>query len=228
MLQVHMRKPHFPILLLFILLSDCGKVDKGAPESASVQQKALPVFATSDEQKKYFADLLAFRSEKDSFLKVSPKSPIRKKERAAFQGLKYFDLDPKFVVRATLQKRENPPSVSITTTTGENRKAVKYGYLEFMLQGRTHRLAVFKFADEKTEASGDHLFVSFTDSTSGHETYGAGRYIDLEENETGEYLLDFNRAYNPYCAYNEAYSCPIPPRENRLAIAVRAGEKVYH
>jgi uncharacterized protein (DUF1684 family) len=163
--------------------------------------------------------------EKDSFLLASPDSPIKREDRRTFRHLKYYEVNPQFVVKAALHREDNKPHITITTTTGQTRDAVRFGRLEFSLFGKLHHLTAFKFTDRQSEGE---LFVPFTDSTSGHETYGAGRYLDLEENEMGEYVLDFNKAYNPYCAYNEEYSCPIPPSENRLSLAVTAGEKTYH
>jgi uncharacterized protein (DUF1684 family) len=194
------------------------RVESGNVEGASV-------FANRDQENHYIAELLRFRAEKDSFLQSSPRSPIKKEDQRTFRHLRYYEIDPQFVVRAALHRNENPALLTITTTTGKTRDALIFGKLEFTLQGRKFRLSAFKFADRRSQ--GD-IFVPFTDSTSGHESYGAGRYLDLEENETGEYVLDFNRAYNPYCAYNEEYSCPIPPRENRLSTAITAGEKIYH
>jgi uncharacterized protein (DUF1684 family) len=219
-------RPHAIVLIvLSAFLLGCSNSDRSKERSGATNVESTPVFSSSDQERQYITDLRKFRAEKDSFLQVSPRSPIKKEDRRAFRHLNYFNVNPAFVVRATLHRNENPPPLTITTTTGENRDAINYGTLEFTLLGRKLHLSVFKFSDRRGEQS---LFVPFTDSTSAHETYGAGRYIDLDENETGEYILDFNRAYNPYCAYNENYSCPIPPRENRLPIAITAGEKVYH
>ena len=219
------------ILVCFLfstLLPGCNKVEQKKDRSESAKNESSKVFTTLEERQEYVAELLAVRAEKDSFLRKSSDSPFKKEQRRTFQGLKYFEVNPDFVVRATFHRNENPPPMTITTTTGSSRTAIKYGHLEFALSGKTHRLAVYKFTDKSDKAPKNYLFVPFTDSTSGEKRYGAGRYLDLEESETGEYVLDFNRAYNPYCAYNEGYSCPIPPRENRLSMAVTAGEKLYH
>jgi uncharacterized protein (DUF1684 family) len=219
-------KPHVIVLVvLSAILLGCNNSERDKERAEATTVETSPVFSSPDQERQYIVDLQRFRVEKDSFLQVSPRSPIKKEDRRAFQHLKYYDVNPAFVVRATLSRNENPPPLTITTTKGENRDAVNYGTLSFTLLGRKLYLSVFKFSDQRDEQS---LFVPFTDSTSAKETYGAGRYIDLDENVTGEYVLDFNRAYNPYCAYNENYSCPIPPRGNRLPIAITAGEKVYH
>jgi uncharacterized protein (DUF1684 family) len=203
----------------------CGNSERNKDRSEAARTESPPVFANADQEKHYIEELLQFRMEKDSFLMASPDSPIKREDRRTFRHLKYYEVNPQFVVKATLHRNESPQHLTITTTTGETRDAVNLGKLEFELFGKLYRLNAYKFTDRRSEGE---LFVPFTDSTSGHETYGAGRYLDLEENETGEYVLDFNKAYNPYCAYNEEYSCPIPPRENRLSLAVTAGEKAYH
>ena len=217
----------FKIVLAFVLFG-CREVDHKKKGNETVEGETAKVFATPEDQQQYITRLLTFRAEKDSFLKVSKKSPLKRADRRAFRTLNYYEINPNFIVGARLRKNENPPQISIATTTGTNRQAIKYGTLEFLLAGLSHRLTVYKFVGQRPQQEKNYLFVAFTDSTSGRETYGGGRYLDLEENKTGEYLLDFNLVYNPYCAYNESYSCPIPPRENRLSVAVTAGEKVFH
>jgi len=108
------------------------------------------------------------------------------------------------------------------TSTGERRSMRRVGVLSFTLQGRQLQLSAFV---EAGAPDTDRLFVPFADQTSGKETYGPGRYLDLDRTATSIYLVDFNRAYNPYCAYNSKYDCPYPPRENNLPLAIRAGER---
>lgn len=182
------------------------------------------VFSSSGEVDAYIASVDEYRRERDKFFKVSKDSPLKDEDRFGFQSLRYYDPSQEFVFRATLQNFEKPESLKMGTTTGDLRDAVKYGYIDFAVRGKSLRVHVYKFVPIQSS----YLFVPFTDSTSGKETYGAGRYLDLEENETGTYLLDFNLAYNPSCAYNENYSCPIPPKENRLDAAIEAGEKNFH
>jgi uncharacterized protein (DUF1684 family) len=212
-------------IVICVVFQACGNSEHNKERSEVAKTESASVFANEGEEKHYLEELLQFRMEKDSFLLTSPRSPIKKEDRQTFQHLKYYEINPQFVVKATLHRDENQPQLTITTTTGKTRDAVSYGKLEFTLMGKLFHLTAYKFTDRRSEGE---LFVPFTDSTSGRETYGAGRYLDLEENETGEYVLDFNKAYNPYCAYNEEYSCPIPPRENRLSLAITAGERVYH
>jgi uncharacterized protein (DUF1684 family) len=219
-------KTHLVVSIVLCTVSwACSNSDHSRERSEATKTESASVFSNADQEKYYTGELLEFRMEKDSFLLTSPRSPIKKEDRQTFQHLKYYEVNPQFVVKATLHRNENQPQLTITTTTGETRDAVSYGKLEFTLLGKPVHLTAYKFTDRRSEGE---LFVPFTDSTSGRETYGAGRYLDLEENETGEYILDFNKAYNPYCVYNEEYSCPIPPRENRLSLAITAGEKIYH
>ena len=125
-----------------------------------------------------------------------------------------------------LERYPAPAELRMGTNTSEQRRALRYGYFEFPLGGRTCRLQVYKIF-ETNESSSSSLFVPFRDATSARETYGGGRYIDLEENTSGVYDLDLNRAYNPSCAYGKDYSCPMPPLENTLPVPVHAGEKKY-
>jgi uncharacterized protein (DUF1684 family) len=169
----------------------------------------------------------AFRKQKDKFFLESPDSPILAEDRDGFQGLKYFDFDPGFRVVATLVPEPHPGIFRVQTTTGDHKEYTRVGRLEFDLQGQTLRLTAFMPpADEPLH--GNRLFVPFRDKTSGKETYGAGRYLDLNKRATDQYVIDFNRAYNPYCAYSPYYSCPLPPGENNLPIEVRAGERLFH
>ncbi len=219
-------KPNLVVSIVLCTVSwACTNSEHNKEHSETAKVESASVLASADQEKHYIGELLEFRMEKDSFLLRSPRSPIKQEDRRSFLHLKYYEVNPQFVVKATLHRDENQPHFTITTTTGETRDAVNFGRLEFPLLGKLYHLTAFKFTDRRSEGE---LFVPFTDSTSGRETYGAGRYLDLEENETGEYVLDFNKAYNPYCAYNEEYSCPIPPRENRLSLAITAGEKIYH
>jgi len=124
-----------------------------------------------------------------------------------------------------LNRYSRPKQVKLATNTGEIRRGLRYGYFDFQVSGQTCRLQVYRLED--ASGSVPSLFIPFRDATSGVETYASGRYIDLQENTSGKYELDFNRAYNPYCAYNSEFSCPIPPVENTLGVAIRAGEKKY-
>jgi uncharacterized protein (DUF1684 family) len=170
--------------------------------------------------------VLRERMEKDREFRTGRNSPISGEDRANFHGLSYFELNPNLRFRVKLNRYPAPQTVRLGTNTGEIRSALRYGYFEFRVDGRDCRLQVYRIEDVPS-GGGPNLFIPFRDATSGKETYGAGRYIDLQENTSGYYDLDFNRAYNPYCAYAKGFSCPVPPAENTLTVPIRAGEMKY-
>ena len=169
--------------------------------------------------------ILRERSAKDAAFRSDEGSPILPRDRPGFRGLSYYPIDPSLKFSVKLHRYPTPQQIRLGTNTGEIRSGLRYGYFEFQVGSKDCRLQVYRLED--SAARGASLFVPFRDSTSGQETYGAGRYIDLKENTSGIYDLDFNRAYNPSCAYNSTYSCPVPPAENTLKVAIRAGEKKY-
>ncbi len=175
------------------------------------------------DESHYLQQVESARAEKDAAFQAAD-TPIPAGDKAKFLPLAYFPVDPAYAVPAAF--RENPPAsrprMEMQTSTHQPRQMELVGVLAFMLQGQPLRLSAFK---EVGDAE-DRLFVPFTDSTSGKETYQAGRYLDILRSATGVYVVDFNRAYNPYCYYNPTYDCPYPPKENRLPIAIRAGERI--
>jgi hypothetical protein len=170
----------------------------------------------------YTAQLTAFRESKDKQFREE-KDPVPAARKDKLLPLSYFPADESYVVPAQLRlaDEQQRPIVTMPTSTGTLRRYQRVGVLEFMLQNQKFTLGAFV---EDGQPIVD-LFVPFVDTTSGEETYPAGRYLDLHPTATGFYTIDFNRAYNPYCAYNETYECPYPPASNRLMIAIRAGEK---
>jgi uncharacterized protein len=149
-------------------------------------------------------------------------SPVPQARRAKLLPLRYYEIDASYNVPAALKVSEDRPVFEMPTSTGTLRRMERVGVLEFVLNGQPMTLAAF--VEEGTRRI-ETLFVPFADQTTGKETYSAGRYLDLHPTATGIYAIDFNRAYNPYCAYNDTYECPFPPPSNRLKLAVRAGEK---
>ena len=149
-------------------------------------------------------------------------SPVPMARRPKLLPLRYYDIDTSYNVPASLRISEDRPVSEMPTSTGTLRRMERVGVLEFVLNGQPMTLAAF--VEEGTRRI-ETLFVPFADQTTGTETYSAGRYLDLHPTATGIYSIDFNRAYNPYCAYNDTYECPFPPASNRLKLAVRAGEK---
>jgi uncharacterized protein (DUF1684 family) len=173
----------------------------------------------------YAADLQKERAEKDQMLRTSKDSPIPAVDRATFPGLLYFDVNPEFRVAASLREnRASPPLViEMQQTDGKTEKMRKVGALAFSLRGLEYALTAFA---EINDASMDRLFVPFGDLTNGADTYKGGRFLNLSRTATGLYDLDFNRAYHPYCVYNPEWICPVPPHENRLPVAIPAGERL--
>ena len=162
------------------------------------------------------------RSMKDSFMAGDPESPFIV-GRVPFHPLQYFPLDTKYIVRATLERRATPEEAYLRTNR-DGEAVMRYlGDLCFTLDGRELKLRLYHAG----EGVGTSVFVPFRDATSGKESYGPGRYLTLELNENDEYELDFNRAFNPYCAYTDDFECGFPPAENDLPVAIRAGEKVW-
>ncbi|HEY7835243.1 MAG TPA: DUF1684 domain-containing protein [Ktedonobacterales bacterium] len=190
----------------------------------------MPPSGSSHSDESYVAEITAFRAEKDRFFGASPDSPFPARERgAAFGGLRYYPPDPALRVVAEVVPFADPRTVPLGSTKGDVRPQVRYAELRFTLAGEACHLLAFTDPD-----AGEHaeLFVPFRDATSGSETYGAGRYLETSEKTRPDGSrsaeLDFNLAYSPWCAYNPAYSCTLPPPENRLPVAVRAGERSYH
>jgi uncharacterized protein len=161
-----------------------------------------------------------WRAEKDALFR-GEESPLPPARLAAFEGLPYFPHDSTLAFPVALAPLLGADTLRMTTTTGAVRRYVRYGHFAFRRDGRAQRLTVFRAVD----GGDDHLFVPFWDPTNRQGSYDGGRYLDLAYRPDGRYVLDFNYAYSPYCAYDPAYSCPVPPAENRLLAAVRAGER---
>ena len=185
-----------------------------------------------EDEQSYQTELTAARAEKDKLFQDAPDcnttkddancSPVPPPKRAAILPLRYYPADSAYSVPAILKLAGDRPVFEMPTSTGKPRKMELVGTLEFSVQGQPQSLGAF--VEEGTEQI-VNLFVPFADMTTGSETYPAGRYLDLHPTATGYYTIDFNRAYNPYCAYNASYECPYPPPSNRLDVAVAAGEK---
>jgi len=162
------------------------------------------------------------RTFKDQFFRESPESPVPAAKRAALLPLRYFPIETSYSVPAVLRLADERPVFEMPTSSGALRKMQLVGVLEFTLLGEKRSLGAF--APDGTVRI-TSLFVPFADETTGSETYSAGRYLDIDPTTTGYYTIDFNNAYNPYCAYNSTFECPFPPPSNRLKAAIRAGEK---
>jgi uncharacterized protein (DUF1684 family) len=184
----------------------------------------LAVAACSTQEISYEEEIATWRAEKDRFMRSS-ESPVVEAERASFPVLPYFPTNVEYRVPAALRVAPPQDVLDMPTSTGQRRKMQRVGALEFTLKGEPLKLTAFAEANDTALL---RLFVPFGDRTNGNETYPGGRYLDLERTATGIYDLDFNRAYHPFCLFNATYDCPVPPRENRLTVPVRAGEKLGH
>jgi uncharacterized protein len=171
----------------------------------------------------YVAAIASARTAKDADFANSTESPVPENLKGKFLPLAYFSIDPAYSVPAMLEQTTERVVIKMPTSVGAQRDMRRVGVLHFSLKGQPMKLSAFV---EVGSSSVDHLFVPFTDLTSGTETYPAGRYLDLDRNASGIYVIDFNRAYHPYCYYNPTFDCPYPPAENRLMIPVRAGERI--
>lgn len=198
--------------LLLCLLPGCGR--SGTGSAAEVPQG-------------YAEGVAAGRSEKDRQFVVDPDSPIPAGLRNAFHGLDYWPVDPRYRLTVPMEERATKERFTIVTTMGEARPCERFGTLTFTLDGTDLHLTVYHLLDGRQTGTAADLFVPFMDATTGKETYPAGRYVSLEEAGDGRYVLDFNLAFNPSCAYGapERFQCPRTPAENRLAVAIRAGER---
>jgi uncharacterized protein len=173
------------------------------------------------DERDYATKIAAARAEKDAEFAKSD-DPIPTARHAEFLPLAYFPIDPDYNVPGTLKPIDDKTIVEMPTSTGANRKMRRVGTLAFTLKGQ--ELSLLAFNEVGSDPAS--LFIAFGDLTNGVETYRAGRFMDLNRNSTGIYEVDFNRAYVPYCYYNPTYECPLPPRENRLTMPIRAGEKM--
>jgi uncharacterized protein (DUF1684 family) len=199
-----------------------GHDDHGGHDHGAHEQ---PEHEHQHHEHSYQAAIDGYRSEKDAFFKSSSHSPIPADEREAFEGLPYYPVDPDLVFEdLALQPYvgDEPTSFQIPTSDGKLRPARRAGTFTFELDGAPRRLTAYTFESSPSES----LFVPFLDQTSGNETYGAGRYLDLEPDDDGTYAIDFNLAYHPSCVYAPQYSCPLTPAENRLTTRIEAGERL--
>jgi uncharacterized protein (DUF1684 family) len=174
----------------------------------------------------YRAAVEDFRAQKDAYFKSAPDSPIPLAERDSFQGLPYYPVNVDLVFEGLTPDPytgSEPTTFQIPTSDNRLRPARRPGVFTFDLAGEPRRLTAYELEGAHSDG---RYFLPFLDATSGSETYGAGRYLDLEPDEDGTYAIDFNLAYHPTCVYAPNFSCPLTPAENRLAVAIRAGERL--
>lgn len=201
-----MRRRGFALCVLCLLLTAALACTSGpsAPDESS-----------------YVQELEADRARRDQAYRTSD-DPIPPEKRDFLLPLRYYPPDPQYAVPAELRLYDVRQPVEVPTSTGTVRRMELVGTLNFTLEGQQMSLGALVPAGTRQI---QELFVPFADATTGTETYKAGRYLDIPPTATGLYTIDFNRAYNPTCAYNESYECPYPPPSNRLKVAIKAGEK---
>lgn len=181
----------------------------------------------TEEEKEYIESIIIERVEKNNSMKNDPNSPFNFKGKVPFHELNYFEVDPSFVFESKLEEYKKKDTIKVFGTKGEERSAVRFGFLPFNKDGREFKLNVYENIGRDSSI---YYSIWFTDQTTNEETYGVGRYLNFELNNNKEhiYSIDFNLAYNPYCAYSADYSCAIPSKEDFLDLAIEAGEKKYH
>ena len=186
----------------------------------------LYTFMGSQDQSAYNAQIDKEREERDRFMKTSPDSPFAGNPKS-YKGLNYFPADIRYKVTATLTPIKESQPVVLSTSDGKEQHYLPYAYASFDFDGFSNQLLILENMEQGPERG--TLFLPFGDGTSAGETYGAGRYLDVAKIPGNNTItLDFNKAYNPYCAYDANFSCPFPPAENLLRPSIRAGEKSYH
>lgn len=178
------------------------------------------VIVRPENPQEYAATMEEGRRQREQWFRTQPTSPVPAATRASWRGLDYYPVDPDRRFEGPLIQKTTPNTFSMAATGGELRQAQEIGYFLLDLPGGPFPLPVYEMED----TPGD-LFLPFLDATTGVETYYAGRYLNVEEVARGRYVLDFNLAFNPFCAYGGAFSCPIAPESSRLPVAMRAGEK---
>ena len=169
------------------------------------------------------------RAKKDAEFRTTGMSPLPEDEIAGFNGLKYFPFELKYRVKARFERTHDDKIFKMKTTTARRPEYKHYANVYFVIDGKSFKLEVYQNVELVTRPGYEkHLFLPFSDETSGRTSYGGGRFLDLEIPDDDKIVIDFNKAYNPYCAYNHKYSCPVPPEQNDLPVKIEAGEKTYH
>ncbi len=186
------------------------------------------ICSTSYGQEDYLQDIKKHRKELNEYFKDKKKSPLTKKNLKSFKGLPFFPIQEKYKVKAKLTYTFNSPIQYIKNTGGKTEAYQQYALATFTIDEQVLELSIYQSLSlKKQRGYENYLFIPFTDASNGKSTYGSGRYLDtsIPADATGYITLDFNKAYNPYCAYNKKYTCPIPPKNNHLNTEILAGVK---
>lgn len=187
-------------------------------------------FNCTTQNSYYEKEIKKFQYELNTSYANSSTSPLTSEDIKTFKALDFFNINEKFKVRAALKLTPNEPIFEMQTTTDRTPLYRKYAIAYFSINGKNFELSLYQNQEHLTSMEYGHLlFLPFNDTTNGKTSYGGGRFIDIEIPEEGSnsIIIDFNKAYNPYCAYNHKYSCPIPPKENSLDISIDAGVKAF-
>ncbi|WP_291964997.1 DUF1684 domain-containing protein [Maribacter sp.] len=203
----------------------------------------LGMFVSCGQEKKYhdvkdqvklavtsdkIADILKFQEELNAEFKDPETSPLADRFRINFESLDFFEPDTSYVVQAEFIRTPEALPFAMPTTTNRESTEVVFGIAKFTLNGKDHELEIYQSPELIKQAEyEDYLFLPFTDNTNGEETYGGGRYLDLTIPKGDKIILNFNKAYNPYCAYNKKFSCPIVPKVNNLDTEIKVGVKAF-
>ena len=186
---------------------------------------SLFLLLNCDNRKRFNTDLTPFQREINDFFKDASVSPLKKRDLKNFRGLDFFTYDSTYLVTAKLTKTPKEKPFMMLTTTDMVVEYIKYGTVSFELLNNQYSLDIYKNLEDPNER--DNLFLPFLDDTNGNESYGGGRYINLDIPQVDNLIIDFNSAFNPYCVYDEKYSCPIVPRENYIPLEIKAGVKNF-
>jgi uncharacterized protein (DUF1684 family) len=180
---------------------------------------------TSTESPEVYLEKIEKEREKQyKFIKFNIDSPLDEEQKKNFKELDFYAIDPEFKVRAKLVPLEEKKMVELPMTDGSVEKYLKHSFAEFEIKGKPQKLLLLQSVKEMDKRN---FFLAFADETSGNETYGGGRYINLRQDGKNSITIDFNLSYNPYCAYNPDFACPLPPKENIMQIPIPVGEKDY-
>lgn len=200
------------LVIILIIISACKEEEKRV---------------LTPEEIKYSEQIAHIREQHNRYMKTNPNSPFNYKGKVEFHPLNYFEPDMRYIYKSKLYQYESKDTVIVFGTKGEEREFVRYGYFNIEQENEVYKLNVYQGYEEEM---GIYYSVWFTDETTNDETYGVGRYLNVRFVDDPEniYTIDFNAAYNPYCAYSKEYSCAIPRKEDHIGFAIKAGEKKFH
>lgn len=205
-----MKKQYLLLLLIILINSSCTTQN---------------LSNRSNEQRSLITEIMEFQLDLKSNWENPKTTPLKEDEIEDFQGISFFPIDLNYVVKAQFTPSESQKTIAFPTSANKIKYYKEYGKLNFELNQQKHSLSIYA-SDPPIEGYENHLFLPFMDDTNGETTYGGGRYLDFETTDitNNELIVDFNKAYNPYCAYSNYYNCPIPPNNNYLSTEIKAGE----